>query len=553
MRLHLLVLGIIVAGLWYTGDFSPSAAAAATARPTPTIKACHICDEEIIPAATPTAESAPQDEPVVRAVMFWMDTCPHCHMVLDEVLPPLQQKYGDQLQVHLIEVNSEEIWNQMVQVATALGFPSDRLGVPFLVIGDKALIGSGQIPAELPGLIEQHLAAGGLDYPAIPALAPLLPPTVPAVKEITPQPTATPTVDSGQTGAEEPVARVVMFWSNNCPHCHDVLDKVLPPLQQQYRDRLEILLVETSSPDKAELLFQAAETFGIPREHIGVPFLVIGDTPLLGSVEIPGQLPGLIEEHLAAGGVDYPDIPGLAPLLPVAIPAAEQVAPPTADPSQAGTEEPLQASPTFTPTPAPAVQLITNPPASATPDGFELAIGLMVGMVIALFYAAVTAIRGLKNGSALTLPVWLDWAIPLLSLIGLGVAGYLAYVETQPVLAVCGPVGDCNAVQNSPYATLLGVLPVGVLGAAGYIGILAAWLWWRFGPGPLADYMPLAIFGMTFFGVLFSLYLTYLEPFVIQAVCMWCLTSAVLITLLMLLSLNPALQTVRAQTGERKV
>ena len=46
---------------------------------------------------------------------------------------------------------------------------------------------------------------------------------------------------------------------------------------------------------------------------------------------------------------------------------------------------------------------------------------------------------------------------------------------------------------------------------------------------------------MALFGVLFSLYLTYLEPFVIRAVCIWCLTSAVIITLLMLLSLEPAL------------
>lgn len=89
---------------------------------------------------------------------------------------------------------------------------------------------------------------------------------------------------------------------------------------------------------------------------------------------------------------------------------------------------------------------------------------------------------------------------------------------------------------------------MGVLGAVGYIAILIAWLWRRFSSGPLADSMPLAIFGMALFGVLFSLYLTYLEPFVIQAVCMWCLTSAVLITLLMLLSLNPALQTIQTRT-----
>ena len=128
------------------------------------------------------------------------------------------------------------------------------------------------------------------------------------------------------------------------------------------------------------------------------------------------------------------------------------------------------------------------------------------------------------------------------ALAGLAVAGYLTYVETQLVQAVCGPVGDCNAVQSSSYARLFGVLPVGVLGAAGYVGILAAWLLNRLGRGRLAAKAPVAVLVMTLFGVIFSIYLTYLELFVIRAVCIWCLTSAVIITLLMLLSLKPELQ-----------
>ncbi|HUM72419.1 MAG TPA: vitamin K epoxide reductase family protein, partial [Chloroflexota bacterium] len=50
----------------------------------------------------------------------------------------------------------------------------------------------------------------------------------------------------------------------------------------------------------------------------------------------------------------------------------------------------------------------------------------------------------------------------------------------------------------------------------------------------------LALVGMTAFGVLFSIYLTYLEPFVIGAVCAWCLTSAVVMTLLLVMSVETA-------------
>jgi len=84
-------------------------------------------------------------------------------------------------------------------------------------------------------------------------------------------------------------------------------------------------------------------------------------------------------------------------------------------------------------------------------------------------------------------------------------------------------------------------LPIGVLGAVGYIAILVAWWAARQKWGWLSSYAPIALFGMTFFGTVFSIYLTYLEPFVIKAVCIWCISSSILMTLLMLLSVGPAL------------
>ena len=128
----------------------------------------------------------------------------------------------------------------------------------------------------------------------------------------------------------------------------------------------------------------------------------------------------------------------------------------------------------------------------------------------------------------------------MLCVVGLGVAGYLAYVETAHVEAVCGPVGDCNTVQQSEYARLFGVIPIGILGMAGYVMILLAWGVARSAKRRLAAYASLAIFGMAAFGVLFSVYLTFLEPFVIGATCAWCLTSAILMTALFWLSLAPA-------------
>jgi uncharacterized membrane protein len=85
---------------------------------------------------------------------------------------------------------------------------------------------------------------------------------------------------------------------------------------------------------------------------------------------------------------------------------------------------------------------------------------------------------------------------------------------------------------------LFGVLPIGVLGLAGYVAILAAWLLGRTSDRKLARYGSLALLGLAGIGLLFSIYLTFLEPFVIGATCAWCLTSAVIMSALFWFSLG---------------
>jgi len=178
-------------------------------------------------------------------------------------------------------------------------------------------------------------------------------------------------------------------------------------------------------------------------------------------------------------------------------------------------------------------------------SGFGLAIAVLIGMILAVLYVVIQIIRVMQGAPVGSSSRWRDGVLIALSVLGMAIAGYLAYVETQAVAAFCGPVGDCNTVQSSPYAKLFGVLPIGVLGVIGYIAILGVWLWGRWGSGRFSAYAPLFVLAMTLFGVLFSIYLTYLEPFVIGAVCIWCVSSAIIMTLLMLLSLRPALHVVR--------
>lgn len=132
------------------------------------------------------------------------------------------------------------------------------------------------------------------------------------------------------------------------------------------------------------------------------------------------------------------------------------------------------------------------------------------------------------------------WLVPLVALGGFAVAGYLAYVELTLSDAVCGVVGNCNIVQQSSYAQIFSV-PVGVLGVVGYTFIIVLWLpslnpeRQRFA----TTLLRLLVMG----GVAFSIYLTFLEPFVIGATCIWCLTSAVMMLLLLWL-LTPSAEEV---------
>lgn len=128
--------------------------------------------------------------PVVRAVLLYSPTCSHCHQVMTEALPPLRERYGAQLEI--LEVNVQEPAGSAVYQAAVEQFNPAVRGVPMLIIGDQVLVGSVQIPDRLPALIESYLAAGGVDWPALPDL-PGVPIETPPTVTPTPSPILSPT------------------------------------------------------------------------------------------------------------------------------------------------------------------------------------------------------------------------------------------------------------------------------------------------------------------------------------------------------------------------
>ena len=153
--------------------------------------------------ATPVAaqdEATPQplptpvpyaDGPLVQTVLFFSPTCGHCHTVITETLPPLFEEFGgmpvttyDQSipaeevayylmsngQLQILFVDSTVVDGQAMFTADSVRLDIDEAGVPRLDIEDRYLVGSGEIPDELPDIVAEGLAGEGVTWPAVPGI-----------------------------------------------------------------------------------------------------------------------------------------------------------------------------------------------------------------------------------------------------------------------------------------------------------------------------------------------------------------------------------------------
>ncbi|HUG47425.1 MAG TPA: vitamin K epoxide reductase family protein [Candidatus Limnocylindria bacterium] len=118
---------------------------------------------------------------------------------------------------------------------------------------------------------------------------------------------------------------------------------------------------------------------------------------------------------------------------------------------------------------------------------------------------------------------WTGLLVAGLAAAGLLISLYLTVVKLSGGVPLCGPLVGCDTVNTSVYSEFMGV-PVAIFGALGSAGVLlGALVWWRSGrrAGLLAAYL----IGLASLPVL--AYLTYLEIFVIGAICAWCVAYAV--------------------------
>jgi len=125
----------------------------------------------------------------------------------------------------------------------------------------------------------------------------------------------------------------------------------------------------------------------------------------------------------------------------------------------------------------------------------------------------------------------------VLIVIGIFISGYLSYVKLTNVAMVCVESGafNCEVVQNSAYSRLFGI-PVAWLGLATYL-VMGAIILFEKRIAFLREYGIMLMFGVNLFAWLFSMWLVYAQFFLLKALCPWCLSHEVVITILFVISI----------------
>ena len=105
---------------------------------------------------------------------------------------------------------------------------------------------------------------------------------------------------------------------------------------------------------------------------------------------------------------------------------------------------------------------------------------------------------------------------------GTAVSAYLVWVHYSGSLALCVGIGGCEVVQTSRWS-MVGDIPVALIGLLGYVTMLAVAAARVVSPRPELD---LALFGLSLTATAYVAYLSYVEVFVLGAICPWCVSVA---------------------------
>ncbi|QRN83472.1 hypothetical protein JR338_01580 [Chloroflexota bacterium] len=246
------------------------------------------------PAVSVATEAYAED--AVHAYYFYANDCPHCHTALEEVVYPLETKWGDQLEVRLLEIGTPEYYEALIAVEAHFEVPAASRSIPTLVVGDQILIGESEINDNFPGIVSDGIAAGGITFPDIEGVDPSILISVEPVNNGT----GDETCDENEGCEVVTPIYVVYFYQTGCDVCSRV-EADLNYLKSQYP---QLMVIEFNIYDSADLAAWMTEQVGFSGDF-QTPALFIGDYVLVGDEILPESIIPILDEYKDGGTEAY--------------------------------------------------------------------------------------------------------------------------------------------------------------------------------------------------------------------------------------------------------
>jgi cytochrome c biogenesis protein CcdA/glutaredoxin len=249
---------------------------------------------QLVTPVGPQAPAESQDfaEDAVHAYFFYANDCPHCHAALEEVVNPLVEDLGDQLDVRLLEIGTPEYYEALMAIEEHFDVPAAKRSIPTLVVGDQILIGESEIADNFPTIVQNGIAAGGLDFPQIEGVDP---------KTLV---SMAPVNNGGldeecDTDESCVVANPIFagyFYQTGCDVCSRV-EADLNYLKTQYP---QLQVVEFNIYDYTDMAAWMTERVGYEGDF-HTPALFIGDHLLIGEEILPETIAPILESYQDSG------------------------------------------------------------------------------------------------------------------------------------------------------------------------------------------------------------------------------------------------------------
>ena len=252
-----------------------------------------------LPDSTPEPELSFDHAPApaanqVHGLYFYAQDCPHCLAALEEVIQPLQAKYGTSLDLRLLEIGDAKNYELLIKVEEYFNIDSENRQLPVLVMGEEVLIGEQAIRDSLPAMVEKGIGDGGVDWTVIGGLdAANLSPSGGFFN----QPTAElcGPEDQSSCEAKAPI-HLAFFFQVGCQSCSRV-EAELKYLQSKYP---QLIVTRFNIYENIDLADWLGSKMG--EGNVAAPAVFVGNDALITEREInPQSLEDTIQKYIPSG------------------------------------------------------------------------------------------------------------------------------------------------------------------------------------------------------------------------------------------------------------